>query len=270
MVLHENPCPATDNFESTGAADRSPDSCAADPARAHNLNVTSTALLSALCNHHSILLIYISTDYVFAGTPGEAPYAASATTQPTNIYGEMKYAGENSVQPGNDDIRDCGFVLRVPVLYGRCSPRTNYAESAVNCLVDAVYKAQEPINSKSDSESKKLVVMDDWAQRYPTATEDVARVCVDLSTKYLDTSREERKTWPHILQFSAEERMTKYEMCEVLAEILGLPLEGGMVPNKHGNDPHAKVQRPYDTHLSTEELKGIGIDVSCVSFRDWW
>lgn len=30
------------------------------------------------------------------------------------------------------------------------------------------------------------------------------------------------------------------------------------------------VQRPYDCHLSTKELKEIGVDVSAVKFRDWW
>jgi hypothetical protein len=30
------------------------------------------------------------------------------------------------------------------------------------------------------------------------------------------------------------------------------------------------VQRPYNTQLSTQALKDLGIDVSTVQFRDWW
>ncbi len=58
-----------------------------------------------------------------------------------------------------------GVILRVPVLYGEAeSP----AESAINVLMDAVWKVQE----------KGVVVkMDHWALRYPTNTEDVGRVC---------------------------------------------------------------------------------------------
>jgi hypothetical protein len=56
-------------------------------------------------------------------------------------------------------------VLRVPVLYG--SVESN-AESAVNVLMDVVMKA---------AEGDKTVDMDHWALRYPTNTEDVARVC---------------------------------------------------------------------------------------------
>lgn len=63
--------------------------------------------------------------------------------------------------------------------------------------------------------------------------------------------------------------MTKYEICEIFAEIMGLSLEK-MVPNTEGNDPDASVQRPYDCHLSTKALKDMGIDVDTMDFTAWW
>lgn len=208
------------------------------------------------------------------------------------MYGETKLEGERAVLARNDKVAGdedgdgdedegdfsggsgSGIVLRVPVLYGRTSPHDNYSESAVNVLVDAVYKSQQnqkKEENENENEKKNKVIMDDWAQRYPTATEDVARVCVDIARSWLNLNNgEERAAWPRILQFTAEERMTKYRMCEVLAEILGLPLDG-IVANREGPDPKAKaVQRPYDTHLGTEELRGLGVDVSYVKFEDWW
>lgn len=149
-----------------------------------------------------------------------------------------------------------GVVLRVPVLYGTAKDNS---ESAVNTLVDAVLKSQDP---------NAGVTMDDWAQRYPTNTEDVARVCRDIVIKYIK-EKHRLKELPHILQFSSEDRMTKYEICEKFAEILGYPLSG-MSRNKEGNDPNASVQRPYDTHLSTKVLKELGIDVKTVDFVEWW
>lgn len=65
--------------------------------------------------------------------------------------------------------RGWGVVLRVPVLYGEA--KTN-GESAVNGLMDSVWKAQE-----KDAKVK----MDHWALRYPTNTEDVGRVCQGTS-----------------------------------------------------------------------------------------
>lgn len=49
-----------------------------------------------------------------------------------------------------------GVVLRVPVLYGDAEVP---AESAVNILLDNVWKAQESVSK---------IKMDHWALRYPT------------------------------------------------------------------------------------------------------
>lgn len=201
-------------------------------------------------------MIYLSTDYVFAGKPGEAPYESHASTQPPNLYGQTKLDGEKVA------LEECketylGVVLRVPVLYGAANDPN---ESAVNILSDNVWKAQEK-NTK--------IEMDDWAQRYPTNTEDVGRVCKDIAIKYTEASEAERAQMPKVLQFSSEDRYTKYEICQVMAEILGLPLDG-MVAVKEGNIPGAGVQRPYDTHLSTKVLKDLGVEVWTQDFKAWW
>lgn len=57
-----------------------------------------------------------------------------------------------------------GVILRVPVLYGEAESNK---ESAVNVLMDTVLKV-----GNEGAEIK----MDHWAIRYPTNTEDVARV----------------------------------------------------------------------------------------------
>lgn len=149
-----------------------------------------------------------------------------------------------------------GIVLRVPVLYGTAEEPK---ESAVNVLMDTVWKAQ-----KKDAD----IVVDDWAQRYPTNTEDVGRVCVDLGSKYLAVYEAEPSIG-RIFQFSSEDRFTKFEICQLFASIMGLPLNG-VRGNKDGNDPHASVQRPYDTHLSSQSLKELGIPVQTMSFTAWW
>ena len=103
---------------------------------------------------------------MFPGKPGDAPYQADAATGPTNLYGQTKLDGEHAVlkefkAAGKDGL---GVVLRVPVLYGDADMPN---ESAVNVLMDAVWKAQKG----------EKVQMEHWALRYPTNTEDVGRVC---------------------------------------------------------------------------------------------
>lgn len=92
---------------------------------------------------------------------------------------------------------------------------------------------------------------------------------VDVAVKYLAAGASERTSLPRILQFSSEDKYTKYEICQLFSEIMGLNIDA-IEPNTQGNDPKASVQRPFDCHLSTKALKDIGIDVSTQDFTGWW
>ncbi|KAL2207743.1 NAD(P)-binding protein [Sarocladium strictum] len=239
------------------AAQRFPDKVDQDPEAAKALNVAATRSLASLSAARDIFVVYISTDYVFPGKPGDAPYEAEATPSPPNLYGQTKLDGEQVLleEFSKAGKQGSAVVLRVPVLYGKAEMP---AESAVNVLMDAVWKVQ--------TEGSKIK-MDHWALRYPTNTEDVGRVCRDVAVKYLDTS--DRKGLPEILQFSSEDKMTKYEICEKFGDIMGLSIDG-IEANAEGNNPNASVQRPYDCHLSTKGLRELGIDVSTCDFEGWW
>ncbi|PNY25328.1 Methionine adenosyltransferase 2 subunit beta [Tolypocladium capitatum] len=239
------------------AAQRFPDKVERDPEGARTLNIAASKSLAKLAAARDAFVIYISTDYVFPGPPGAAPYEADATPNPTNLYGQTKLDGERAVleEYVRAGQQGSAVVLRVPVLYGHAETP---AESAVNVLLDAVWKAQ--------TEGAKIK-MDHWALRYPTNTEDVGRVCRDVSVKYLDTA--DRKGLPQILHFSSEDRMTKYEICQRFGEMMGLSI-ASIEANTEGNDPNSAVQRPYDCHLSTKGLKDLGIDVSTCDFTAWW
>ncbi|EON63055.1 hypothetical protein W97_02282 [Coniosporium apollinis CBS 100218] len=249
------------------AADRFPDSVAQNPSRARALNASAPTKLASLTAARGTFLLYISTDYVFSGRPGEAPYKPTSTRDPPNTYGETKAEGEDGVlragsDSGNDKI--LGVVLRVPILYGS----GERSESAVGVLVDQVEKAQDIRPDRGEATIK----MDDYAQRYPTNTEDVARVCREICELY--TSRNTKGKGgelPRILHFSSEDRMTKYQMCEVFAEILGAPM-GGLERYRPDEEEAQKegIKRPYDCHLDTTELRELGVNVSTMDFTGWW
>ena len=238
-----------------GAANRFPDKCEADPEGARALNIAASRQLAQASSSRRILLIYISTDYVFAGKAGEAPYEADAVPDPPNFYGQTKLDGERAVLE-TTKATNLGVILRIPVLYGTAEEPK---ESAINVLMDMVWKAQD---------AKTSIAMDDWSQRYPTNTEDVARVCVDVASKYLAAS-DAQADLPKILQFSSEDRYTKYEICQLFADILGLPM-GNIHRNREGQDANTTVQRPYDTHLSSRALKELGISTQTQDFKAWW
>jgi S-adenosylmethionine synthetase len=211
--------------------------------------------------------VYISTDYVFSGKPGEAPYKIDAATSPTNVYGETKCEGEEAVlqaisESGLKGVP--GVVLRIPLLYGHCE-KDDQSKSAVHPIVEAIYKAQ----SIKDGEPK--IKMDDYGLRYPTGTEDVGRVCVDIAKLY--TEQPQKPNLPKILQFSSEDKFTKYEVCALFAaEILGLPMDNieAWDPTKDDEVQQSATVRPYNTHLDTSALRDLGINVSTMNFLAWW
>ena len=114
-------------------------------------------------------MIYISTDYVFPGREGEAPYDVDATPSPPNLYGETKLEGEKAMFEEFEKAgkKGWGVVFRVPVLYGEAEVPE---ESAVNVLLNVVWGAQQGKQTK----------MDNWSVRYPTNTQDVARVVAGM------------------------------------------------------------------------------------------
>ncbi|KAG9066052.1 hypothetical protein KI688_001271 [Linnemannia hyalina] len=222
------------------AAERRPDVVEKNPDGAKNLNVQVPGLLADLTNDRGILLIYISTDYVFDGT--SPPYDVRDKANPLNLYGQTKYDGEKEIKKFNSSA----IILRVPILYGA----TEYnGESAVNSLIDSV-------------KDGKAVSMDHYGVRYPTNVADVARVVKDLSTKV----RHEKVFISGILHFSGEEKYTKYEICQVIAKVLGTSTDH-LTPNAEA--PKDGTTRPYDCHLSNRCLAGVGINTHCVKFSDW-
>ncbi|KAH9882360.1 hypothetical protein J1614_000596 [Plenodomus biglobosus] len=244
------------------AANRFPDSCAADPEAATKLNVDSSRSLAEATASRGILLIYISTDYVFSGRPGEAPYKVDSPTSPPNVYGQTKLDGEKAVLAvarSSGAAKNKVIVLRVPVLYG---PASEPKDSAVNVLMSQLWAAQslEPGQPK--------IQVDDYALRYPTNTQDVGRVCRDLAKLYLDPANADRNL-PHILHFTSEDCMTKWQICQKFAEIMGLPLDN-MEPFKPKEDTKDGTIRPYDCHLDTSVLKELGVDVGTKDFGSWW
>jgi S-adenosylmethionine synthetase len=217
--------------------------------------------LAKATSSRGIFLIYISTDYVFPGRKGEAPYTPSSHPSPPNVYGQTKLDGEKAVLEvaSQNGAKNKVVVLRVPVLYGKCDEPH---ESAVNVLMSQLWAAQKI------EEGEPKIQVDDYALRFPTNTSDVGRVCRDITKLYLDPANTSRDL-PQILHFSSEDQMTKWQIVQTFADIMGLPLDG-MKPFKPHEDEKDGVKRPYDCHLDTSALKELGIDVGTVGFRMWW
>ena len=60
---------------------------------AKKVNVTGAKSLAIACKKNNVILIHISTDFVFDGT-AKSPYTEEDTTNPISVYGKTKRDGE--------------------------------------------------------------------------------------------------------------------------------------------------------------------------------
>jgi dTDP-4-dehydrorhamnose reductase len=78
------------------------DKAESDHETAFLINEKAVAVLADEAKKLNALLIHYSTDYIFDGTK-DAPYNEEDVTNPLNVYGESKLAGEQAIQQSGAD-----------------------------------------------------------------------------------------------------------------------------------------------------------------------
>ena len=82
------------------------------PERAFEVNAEGVKNVALACKEHNIILIHISTDYVFDGER-ETPYYVKDQPNPINEYGKSKLLGEQYIQ----QILKKYYIVRTSWLY---------------------------------------------------------------------------------------------------------------------------------------------------------
>eukprot|EP00747_Dinoflagellata_sp_TGD_P167670 gnl/TRDRNA2_/TRDRNA2_192462_c0_seq1.p1 gnl/TRDRNA2_/TRDRNA2_192462_c0~~gnl/TRDRNA2_/TRDRNA2_192462_c0_seq1.p1 ORF type:complete len:360 (+),score=52.55 gnl/TRDRNA2_/TRDRNA2_192462_c0_seq1:87-1082(+) len=225
------------------AAERQPDKLENDEAYATRINVEAATSVAKLSEAHGCWLIYMSTNYVFDGTG--APYKEDGKTNPLNTYGKSKLGGEQAVAAACPQAA----MLRVPLLYG---PIEKVGETSVTALLNAI-KASAP-------------KLDNWQERYPTSTEDVARVLESFAAKYVADGRSNPKDFRGIFHWQANEMHTKYTMALVIAEIAGIDTSNFI--RVDDAPPPGAAPRPHIESMKCDRLeKLLGITPNDDKFR---
>ncbi|MEC7263633.1 MAG: dTDP-4-dehydrorhamnose reductase [Bacteroidota bacterium] len=126
------------------------------PEIAYDVNAEGVKNLALLCKEHHIILIHISTDYVFDGEK-ETPYTIEDKTNPINEYGRSKLMGEEYIR----NILPNHYIIRTSWLYSKKFGHNFYRTILKRAL-----------------EGEELRVTDDQKGR-PTDTEALSRFIME-------------------------------------------------------------------------------------------
>ena len=89
------------------------DLCESEIELAFAVNCHAKANVARVCSEIQAVMTYISTDYVFDGS-ARAPQVETDATNPINVYGISRRAGESVVQ----NFASKYFIFRVSGLFG--------------------------------------------------------------------------------------------------------------------------------------------------------
>lgn len=137
------------------------DGCETQREMAMSINATGPKNLAEIARDKDIVLVQVSTDYVFDGAGilekgALRPYVEKDTVDPKTVYGESKATGEKAVS----EIAPKYFIIRTAWLYG---DGANFVKTMLELA----------------SKHPKLTVVDDQIGS-PTSTVDLSAAIIDL------------------------------------------------------------------------------------------
>jgi len=100
------------------------DQAESEPGLAHAINAEAPGVMAAACADAGAWLLHYSTDYVFDGNADE-PYGEDADTNPLNVYGRTKLAGEQAIRAAHDRY----LILRTSWVY------SNHGRNFLNTML---------------------------------------------------------------------------------------------------------------------------------------
>ena len=215
-----------------------------NPKKACDVNIASLHYLSDLCNEHNCTLINFSTNYVFSGIkpPSDdydelAPYTEVNPAHPVNLYGILKYAGEQVVSTSCDRY----YNIRVSGLFGKTGSR---AKNGMN--FPYIIKKNLELNNKPVE-----VVADQIVNVSYT---------VDLANIIVEMMKQEAKDKYGLYHVVNKGDCTWYEVAQQVAEILGHGKD--RVTPIETKDFYTNLKRPQDTSLNVRKVeRKFGIKV---------
>ena len=189
----------------------------------YKVNVIGTENIAKCCRAIDAKMIYISTDYVFSGN-GKSFYDVNDVTDPINIYGQTKLAGEYAVK----DYISKYFIVRISWVFGFNG--NNFIKTML----------------RLGTEKKELNVVGDQVGS-PTYTADLAVLLCDMiiTDKY------------GVYHATNEGACSWAEFAEEIFKQADLKVKVNYISS---DDYQTKAKRPKNSRLSKSELEKNGFE----------
>ena len=209
------------------------DGCETQEAAATAINGEGPGKLAELCAERDIVLVHVSTDYVFDGKGisenGEVrPYTEADPIDPQTVYGKSKALGEKLVKENAKKY----FIVRTAWLYG---DGHNFVKTMLKL---------------SENHDKLTVVADQVGS--PTSTVDLARAILAL----IETDAY------GIYHGTCEGMCSWYDFACEIFKLKGIDIDVAPVTSE---EYPSKTPRPKYSVLENAGLNALGLNV----FRPW-
>lgn len=189
---------------------------------AFTVNHLAVDLIAKYARENNAKLIHISTDYVFDGTSSIA-LDEEAETNPVNVYGESKLAGENACLKENLEA----LIIRTSWVYSKFG--NNFVKT-----MQRLMQERAEINVVNDQIGS------------PTYAADLAQVMIDII--------ESSKWIPGIYNYSNEGEISWYEFALSIKELGNYNCKVTGIPSLSYPTP---AKRPSYSLLNKEKIKTV-------------
>lgn len=189
---------------------------------AFKINNSAVELIAKFSKENDVKLIHVSTDYVFDGSSSVA-LSEEALTNPINVYGESKLAGEVACLKENPE----SIIIRTSWVYSKFG--NNFVKT-----MQRLMQERDEINVVNDQIGS------------PTYAADLAQAMIDII---------EFSEWiPGIFNYSNEGEISWYEFALSIKELGGYNCKVGGILSSSYPTP---AKRPGFSLLNKEKIKTI-------------
>jgi dTDP-4-dehydrorhamnose reductase len=201
---------------------------------ANQVNHLAVKQLAQIAKNQQAKLIHISTDYVFDGE-SDNPYTETDETNPINVYGKTKLAGERALQ---ETMQTNAIIIRTSWVYSEFG--NNFAKTML----------------RLGKERDELTVVSDQIGS-PTYATDLAEAILKILNNE-DFKKENQPT--QVYHYSNEGEVSWYKFAKEVFELARVDCKVNSIITEQYPTP---ARRPMNTLMDKNKIiKGFNIEIN--------